>query len=228
MRMDATVQDLVVDFARFEGSTILLRNFGPDEPFKGIDERGEIGAVTADPETTGQIMRFDVQLPRSPVPEGSVQPGKTRLRSTPIPHWKAFEREATRSRSVALFEGTDQYGRLQPLLGVAEPNDDTAGQTVNGSVAWFALITENPERSTVEIWEIYNATEDAHPIHLHLVKFLVLNRQPFSADVISKVQPEHGGAAGVGGVIKDIVLSGSLQVSIRLDSTRPVWRAVSI
>ena len=28
-----------------------------------------------------------------------------------------------------------------------------------------------------ELWEIYNFTADAHPIHLHLVHFQVVNRQ---------------------------------------------------
>src|SRR5690606_23178040 len=31
-----------------------------------------------------------------------------------------------------------------------------------------------------EVWEIYNTTEDAHPIHLHLVHFQVLNTQKFN------------------------------------------------
>jgi FtsP/CotA-like multicopper oxidase with cupredoxin domain len=31
---------------------------------------------------------------------------------------------------------------------------------------------------SLEVWEFVNATVDAHPIHLHLVQFQVLNRQP--------------------------------------------------
>ncbi|MBF0372440.1 MAG: multicopper oxidase domain-containing protein, partial [Alphaproteobacteria bacterium] len=31
-----------------------------------------------------------------------------------------------------------------------------------------------------EIWEIHNFTEDAHPIHLHLVEFQVLGRHAMS------------------------------------------------
>jgi bilirubin oxidase len=40
-------------------------------------------------------------------------------------------------------------------------------------------VTENPTRGATEVWELHNFTEDAHPIHLHLVQFEVLNRQPF-------------------------------------------------
>jgi len=31
----------------------------------------------------------------------------------------------------------------------------------------------------VEIWRLINTTEDAHPIHMHLVQFQILDRQPF-------------------------------------------------
>ena len=34
---------------------------------------------------------------------------------------------------------------------------------------------------TVEIWEYVNTTPDAHPMHMHLVQFQVLDRQPFDA-----------------------------------------------
>jgi spore coat protein A len=35
----------------------------------------------------------------------------------------------------------------------------------------------------IEIWEIYNVTEDAHPVHQHLVAFQILDRQKFKAKV---------------------------------------------
>jgi FtsP/CotA-like multicopper oxidase with cupredoxin domain len=44
------------------------------------------------------------------------------------------------------------------------------GSTVN---VW---VTENPEVGATEEWEMYNFTADAHPIHLHLVRFEVLGR----------------------------------------------------
>ena len=40
-------------------------------------------------------------------------------------------------------------------------------------------VTETPKAGSVEIWRIINATRDAHPIHIHLVQFEVLDRQPF-------------------------------------------------
>jgi FtsP/CotA-like multicopper oxidase with cupredoxin domain len=38
-------------------------------------------------------------------------------------------------------------------------------------------VTENPTLGDTEEWEIYNFTEDAHPIHLHLVRFEVVGRR---------------------------------------------------
>src|SRR5262249_15787695 len=40
-------------------------------------------------------------------------------------------------------------------------------------------ITETPTASETEIWRIINTTGDAHPIHVHLVQFQILDRQPF-------------------------------------------------
>ncbi len=42
---------------------------------------------------------------------------------------------------------------------------------------WSEMITETPMLGDTELWEIYNFTADAHPIHLHLVGFQVVNRQ---------------------------------------------------
>jgi len=33
--------------------------------------------------------------------------------------------------------------------------------------------------NSIEIWEMSNLTEDAHPIHIHEVLFQVVDRQPF-------------------------------------------------
>jgi FtsP/CotA-like multicopper oxidase with cupredoxin domain len=40
-------------------------------------------------------------------------------------------------------------------------------------------ITETPFNGSTEIWNIVNLTQDAHPIHLHLVQFQVVERIPF-------------------------------------------------
>jgi spore coat protein A len=44
---------------------------------------------------------------------------------------------------------------------------------------WHMPITEKPALGTTEIWEFANLTEDTHPIHLHLVRFQILDRRKF-------------------------------------------------
>jgi FtsP/CotA-like multicopper oxidase with cupredoxin domain len=113
-----------------------------------------------------------------------------------------------RTRRVALFEGTDEFGRLQPLLGTAEPTTDEDGNLVNGAIAWHSPTTENPGLDDTEIWEIYNATGDAHPVHVHLVNFEILDRREFTADLIEQPVTQHNGIIGTGFRLENIALGG--------------------
>lgn len=49
--------------------------------------------------------------------------------------------------------------------------------SVNGITTAYS---ELPQEGDTEIWEIINLTADAHPIHLHLVQFQLVDRQSFS------------------------------------------------
>ncbi len=44
---------------------------------------------------------------------------------------------------------------------------------------WHEPVTETPRLNTTEIWEFVNLTEDTHPMHLHLVRFQLLDRRVF-------------------------------------------------
>jgi FtsP/CotA-like multicopper oxidase with cupredoxin domain len=127
---------------------------------------------------------------------------------------------ATRTRKLALFEGTDEFGRLQPLLGTAEPTVDVTGATVDGSLTWFQPITENPGLGDTEVWEFYNATGDAHPIHVHLVHFEVMNREGFTADAIEQPTQQHNGTQGVGFRLENIVTDGNVSGPGASEQTR--------
>jgi len=70
------------------------------------------------------------------------------------------------------------------VLGLTEMDRPSDGYTMIGLLGqkhWDDPITEDPKAGTMEIWTLANATGDVHPIHLHLVQFQVLNRQPFDA-----------------------------------------------
>ena len=132
----------------------------------------------------------------------------------------------TRLRKVALFEGMDEFGRLQPLLGTAEPATDYLGNPINwpntpeyadaglvgqmeGSIAWHSPTTENPALNSTEEWEIWNVTGDAHPVHLHLVHFEILGRQEImwdshtNEDDLVIPNDEHAAPAGDGTYLVD-------------------------
>ncbi|WP_238481010.1 multicopper oxidase family protein [Dyella telluris] len=47
---------------------------------------------------------------------------------------------------------------------------------------WQDPVSEKPTLGSTEIWSFLNLTEDTHPIHLHLVRFQILDRRPFDVD----------------------------------------------
>ncbi|WP_263357476.1 multicopper oxidase family protein [Acidicapsa ligni] len=57
---------------------------------------------------------------------------------------------------------------------------ESMGMLLN-KTPWHMPITEKPVLGSTEIWEFVNLTDDTHPIHLHMVKFQVLDRRPFEA-----------------------------------------------
>jgi FtsP/CotA-like multicopper oxidase with cupredoxin domain len=193
--------DIVVDFSQVPaGSRVIMENIGGDAPFGG-----DYGAAL-DPDDffidrqTDRIMAFDVVLPLDTTVPDTFSAG-----SFSGPSYQNTN-SVDKIRKVALFEGMDEYGRLQPLLGVAEPTVNAAGVSVNGALAWHEPTTENPALGSTEIWEIYNATGDAHPVHLHLVHFEVLSRQEITFDTIEQPIVQHNGAVGLGFRLDDINL----------------------
>jgi FtsP/CotA-like multicopper oxidase with cupredoxin domain len=67
-------------------------------------------------------------------------------------------------------------------VGIPLPCTDTTGAsipvdvTLQSGATVQVSITENPTKGDIEEWSIFNYTEDAHPIHLHLVRFNVMGR----------------------------------------------------
>src|SRR5207302_6901720 len=53
-------------------------------------------------------------------------------------------------------------------------SQDTFGQGI-----WM---TELPRVGSTEVWEWLNLTVDAHPIHIHLIQFQLINRQAVAVD----------------------------------------------
>jgi spore coat protein A len=79
-----------------------------------------------------------------------------------------------------------------PLMWTDMTGNSTPVQVTlqNGGIV-MVPVTENPVITNgvapIEEWNIYNFTVDAHPIHLHLVRFQVINRQPIPGVVPAPV-----------------------------------------
>ncbi len=67
------------------------------------------------------------------------------------------------------------FGPLKAELGTIMVHNNDMIESV--PLGWMDAVTENPAVGTSELWEIFNFTMDAHPIHLHEVQFEVVQRQ---------------------------------------------------
>ncbi|TAK59656.1 multicopper oxidase [Methylobacter sp.] len=185
--------DVVVDFTNVPaGTPLYLINEAPDEPYGG----GEAGVDYdfADPETTGQVMKFTV-IPRTAkdksVPPQQIQallPPQNLGNPTNIRKVSVNEME---SGTVFADYNIDSNGSLvsiiENLAGVPFGPTISMLGTLDSTgapapFAWMDPVTENPGNGTTETWEIYNFTEDAHPIHMHLVEFQIESREPLQTD----------------------------------------------
>jgi spore coat protein A, manganese oxidase len=90
---------------------------------------------------------------------------RRRVPSKLIPVERIPEAAAIRSRELTLADYQDRLGRSKVML-------------LNG-MHWSMPVTEKPILNSTEIWGFINLTDDSHPIHLHLVRFQVLDRRPF-------------------------------------------------
>ncbi|OGR30965.1 MAG: hypothetical protein A2005_01195, partial [Desulfuromonadales bacterium GWC2_61_20] len=85
----------------------------------------------------------------------------------------------------------DLAGPRQARLGTVV-DDPMAGGLVSVPQRWQEPITQNPLLDSTELWEIYNATMDAHPIHVHLVRFEIVEREGLAIDPLTGVMTPGG------------------------------------
>ncbi|MGZ5322345.1 MAG: multicopper oxidase domain-containing protein, partial [Solirubrobacterales bacterium] len=96
---------------------------------------------------------------------------------TPLPAETVTRQVAMIEKAGVGFDADDEpvEGPIEALLG-----------TVAGGVwmerLWMDPVTENPAVGASEVWEMYNTTADAHPMHIHEVAFEVVNRQDIVVD----------------------------------------------
>jgi FtsP/CotA-like multicopper oxidase with cupredoxin domain len=159
--------DMILDFTNVPLGNYVLANVGPDEPFGGGEPDGDFDV--SDPLTTGQIMQFNVVPAIAPDP--TTPPQFLQLPAiAPLP-------VPVTTRPLALIEMMSMYhdGPSEALLGTVE-----AGVPMHRM--WMEPVTENPNVGDTEVWELYNTTADAHPMHVHEVTFEVLDREGLVLD----------------------------------------------
>jgi FtsP/CotA-like multicopper oxidase with cupredoxin domain len=169
--------DMIVDFTNVSVGNYVLGNVGPDEPFGG----GVPGAdfPIADPASTGQVLEFRVVPAVAPDP--TTPPQFLQLPAiVPLP-------APVTTRPLALMEMMSEYwdGPAEAVLGTV----DNMGVPMHQM--WDEPVTEDPNVGDTEVWEFFNFTADAHPMHVHEVVFEVVNRQSLVLDPVTgePVQP---------------------------------------
>lgn len=106
-----------------------------------------------DKETTGQVMQFKIEKCKD-----NCCPLELPCKLNNIP-----KLQETVSKRVVVLNASLNASGLEALL-------------LNGQT-WHAPVSEKPLVGSTQVWEIVNITGGAHPIHIHLVSFQVLNRQ---------------------------------------------------
>lgn len=150
--------DLIVDFAGLEGKTVTLSN-NAAAPFPGW----EMMPIHHAP--LYEWMQFRITLPMA----GSEKP----LRMAPsVAFSKLDDTASVVTRDFVLSEQLDPQGR-------------SLGVRINGK-GYDDPVTEIVKSGTIEKWRFINTTDDAHPMHLHLVQFQIFERQGFNPAALLK------------------------------------------
>ena len=169
--------DLIVDFTNVPVGELRA---GQRRTGRAVRRRrsGRPAFPKADPDTTGQIMEFRVIGPRSrPIPP--------RRRSSSSCRRSRRCRRRPTTRRLALLEMMSMAwdGPAEAMLGTV----DADGMPMHSM--WSEPVTENPAVGDTEVWEFYNFTADAHPMHVHEVVFEVVDRQSLETNEDGETVP---------------------------------------
>jgi spore coat protein A, manganese oxidase len=146
--------DVIVDFSGLEGKTVTLSNDAP-APYPGWNMDAALHP------SLYELMQFRVNLPLA-------RSYRAFSFSSTVPFSPPLDESASvATRDFFLSERLDKRGRS---LGVRINNKDYGDP-----------VTETVKLGSTEKWRFINTTDDAHPMHLHLVQFQILQRQGFDA-----------------------------------------------
>ena len=187
--------DVIIDFGGQAGKTFTMKNFAV-LPFPS---GGPVGFGAPDATSDGLVMQFRVNLPLQGT-DTSFNPAGTHppLRAAPIVNIKGITPNERRQLILVEEEGDtanpDGPGSpvgdgdpVESLINNTKWNGNREGSTIvvpgSRSNTLGVSATETPRQGATELWEVANITGDAHPIHIHLIQFQVISRQPFDVDI---------------------------------------------
>ena len=186
--------DVILDFSGLAGQTITITNSAPDPfpdgvfpvPHPVTNPDGTITMAPADQPRMASIMQFRVVAPFVGA-DTSCNPAHGEcLRPNPMVRLtNGQERIAPgvvidKVRQLVLKEFEGPGGPLEVLVNNTKW-DGLESPTVSVDFPTDG-VSELPRVGSVELWEIINLTSDAHPMHIHLTQFQILNRQDFDVD----------------------------------------------
>jgi FtsP/CotA-like multicopper oxidase with cupredoxin domain len=183
--------DVIVDFSGLNGRSFTLTN-NAEAPFPSGDAPGNNGS----PATAGVVMQFRVNQPLSsrdntfnPATDGGLRGGRNQepaivrlasngqLANSVRPLVKRqlvlVEVEGSGGPIEVLVNNTKWDGLRETQTTPVQGSKQTTQEIRNQDI----FVTELPRNGSTEEWEVFNLTEDAHPIHIHLIQFQLINRQ---------------------------------------------------
>lgn len=179
--------DVVIDFARYRGKTITVRN-NAVTPYPSAFAKFT-------PSLQGRVMRILVAKnasadssynPASDKPlrgHGStVAPGLDKIVRLPgTPGGLPLRKEIADGKVVQVYRQLT----LNPIFesGGCHWPGTGEGDKIDGMMlqneGYAHPVTETPKVGSTEVWDLIDFSNDDHPIHIHLVQFQVIARIPF-------------------------------------------------
>ena len=199
--------DVVVDFSGLApGTRVRMVNTGPDEPFGGFPVE-----ALADADTTLQVMEFTVGEDDPVTVDDSSLAAQLRMTLPETEEWDTLPDGPTRDLVLLEEESAETCVKVRPngsivwieevlnTDGIEQFQEDCAlaggvpfgpkaallgtdGRRGGWGQLWSDPIRQNPQLGDTEKWEFWNYSADAHPIHIHLVKFRVMSRRPLEGN----------------------------------------------
>jgi spore coat protein A len=167
--------DLILDFSALEGKTVTLSN-DASAPYPGWN------VMNATWPEIYEFMQFRVVLPAT----------NRKSFSMPVqmPFSKLDESKSVITRDFVLSERMDDQGRSLRIQINGKGYDDP--------------VTETIRLNSTEKWRFINTSDDAHPMHLHLVQFQIVERQGFNVpamlngklELVGSPRKPHANEAG--------------------------------